>query len=192
MSRTRYFVLAGLVAAGLGVGALIMWQYQRNTEETSVTPDHKVTTVVDTPAPPPAPPPVSDPAGDIARSATDLVAAGKTQQAIDSLLKARRVYPQSALLAVTLGKLYLGKMWWNDGLANARDAIKLDPKLREDAELQRLAVKGFITTPSYDDRLGRFLVDLGPSVVPVLEETAKSSRSPDIRARVESEIRKIH
>ena len=85
------------------------------------------------------PPPVTvdaaaarDPADDLAAQATQLAADGKVQAAIDMLVKARKVYPDRAVLALTVGKLYMSKMWWNDGIANLRDAIKLDPALKSD------------------------------------------------------------
>src|SRR5690606_37815344 len=104
-----------------------------------------------------------DPAAELNATALQLVEQGKLGDAIDSLAKARRVYPKSALLAATLGKLYFKKMWWNDGLKHLRDAIELDPTLRGDEDLLKTVLRGFLVTPKYDRRLGRFLLELGPN-----------------------------
>lgn len=128
---------------------------------------------------------------DVLDEATQLLATGKTDAAIDLLLKARGLYPQHARIALTLGKLYFAKMWWKDGLANLRGAIAADPSLREDRELLELAVRAFSTTPSYDDRLGRFVVELGPSVKPVIEQAIAATRNPATRARLQAVLRRL-
>jgi serine/threonine-protein kinase len=186
ISRMRYFVLAAIVL-GVAAAATLFVLRDRFTGGTGPT-DARVTAVVDRSehATDAGPPSSSDPAADLAARARQLAGAGKQQEAIDSLVKARRVYPDSAQLALTLGKLYFEKMWWNDGLTNLRDAIKLDPASRDDPELVKLALRAFLTTPSYDARLGKLLLELGPSTKPLLEETTRSHPSPDIRARAKA------
>ncbi|HEU4611857.1 MAG TPA: serine/threonine-protein kinase [Kofleriaceae bacterium] len=146
------------------------------------------------PAAPSAPAAASapDPAADLNAAALKLVDEGKLQAAIDSLAKARRVYPQSALLAVTLGKLYFQKMWWADGLEHLRDAVKLDPELRHDPELIKTVLRGFLVTPGYDGRLGRFLLDLGANAAPLLDEAARTHPNPARRERAAALLRRIH
>ena len=193
-SRARFLVLGGILIAAAAVAGLVIWQQRlaTNAEATAATHDAQVTVVTNpAPVPVPAPSPPMDPADDLAAQATELAADGKVQAAIDMLVKARKVYPDRAVLAVTVAKLYLSKMWWNDGLMNARDAIKLDPTLKSDPELVKLAIKGFLTTPNYDDRLGRFVIDLGPSARPTLEEAARSHPSPQTRKRAENMLRRI-
>src|SRR5690606_27331454 len=118
-------------------------------------------------------------------------AAGKPQAAIDMLVKARKVYPDHAGLALTLGKLYFEKLWWNDGLTNLRDAIALEESLKTDPELQKLAVRAFSTTPRYDHRLASFVLELGPDVVPLLEQTAREHKNPSKRARAQALLRRF-
>jgi serine/threonine-protein kinase len=192
VSRTRWFVLAALLASGAAV-ALVIANRERLFGGTSPARDDATSTVVvDKPveidAAPSAP---SDPAHDLAVSAKQLVESGKEEAAIDSLVKARRVYPQSAELALDLAKRYLTKLWWTDGIANARDALKLDPTLKEDTELIKLVVRGFNKTPAYDDRLASFLIEIGHPAKPLLEETARSHANPSTRARAESLLRRM-
>jgi eukaryotic-like serine/threonine-protein kinase len=190
VSRTRWFVLAGLLFAGAGLVAVIVLQQRLATDDTPER-DASAIVVVDKPPTPDAAPAPHDPAADLAAAATKLAASGKLQAAIDSLVKARSVYPKSALLAVTLGKLYMSKMWWSDGLVNLRDAVKLDPKLRSDLELIKLVIRGFVTTPKYDDRFARFLIELGPSAIPLLEATALEHPNPGMRARADQVLRRM-
>jgi hypothetical protein len=133
-----------------------------------------------------------DPVADIVASANQLAAAGKVDPAIAMVVDARHKYPYSAVLPLTAGKLFFGKYWWNDGIANLREAIKLDPKLRSDPELLATVVRGFTTTPDYDYRLGGFLVELGPAAIPFLEDAAHGHANPEIRARASAQSKRLH
>jgi hypothetical protein len=194
VSRTRWFVLAALLAVGAGAAFVIVNRDQLFGATEPARPDATYTRVVDVPvpAPAPAPPPAPlDPASELAAQAKKLVEAGNTQAAIDALGKARKVYPNSALLAVTLGKLYMEKMWWADGLVHLRDAVKLDPSLKNDEELIKLVLGGYLMTPGYDYRLANFLIELGPSAAPLLEETARTHPNASKRARADALLRRI-
>jgi hypothetical protein len=186
VSHTRWFVLAGILFAGAALAAVIVFQQQLAGDD-SPAPDAR-TVIVTTPPPADAALP-PDPADDLAAEAARLVASGKVQAAIDILTKARQVYPNKVVLALALGKLYFSKMWWADGLVHLRDAVKLDPSLRNDLELQQMALRAFLTTPRYDDRIAHFIIDLGPSMVPLLEETAKKHPRPEPRARAQRVLR---
>ncbi|HEY1555245.1 MAG TPA: serine/threonine-protein kinase [Kofleriaceae bacterium] len=100
-------------------------------------------------------------------------------------------HPQAAATAYDDGRMYFAKMWWADGIKSFRDAIRLDPTYREDPELLHAAVRGFVTTPSYDERLAEFLVYLGTPVAPLLDETAHTHPNPEIRARAAALRRRI-
>ena len=187
-SRARWFVL-GL--SGLVAGAIVGLVYLRDELATT---DDKPAPVVTVPlavdaAPSPSLP---DPAAPILSEADKLANAGKVDAAILLLNDARKVYPKRAELPLTAGKLYFGKLWWNDGLASFRDAIKIDPALRNDPALLDAAVKAFTTTPNYDGRLAQFVVELGPSITSRLDQIAKSHRNPEMRARAATVLKRIH
>ncbi|HEY5952336.1 MAG TPA: serine/threonine-protein kinase [Kofleriaceae bacterium] len=189
VSRTRWLVLAALMFAGASIAGAIVLRDRLLADDRQVTADATFTVIA--PPPPSDAAAPTDPADDLAAQASALAAAGKVQPAIEMLVRARKVYPDNALLAVTLGKLYFSKMWWNDGLVALRDAIKLDPKLRDDPELLKLAIRSFIMTPGYDDRIGRFLIELGPSAVPLVDETARTHPNPGVRSRAQSLLRRM-
>ena len=189
----RWVALAGLLFVG-AAAALVIVNRDRIFGGDNEHAEH-ATVVTEPPVTKETPPPAApaDPAAELVASALQLADAGKTQAAIDSLVKARKVYPNSAALALTVGKLYLGKMWWNDGISNLRDAIKLDPSLRGDPEILKLALRGYITTPAPDERLARFLLELDPAKTKaVLQAAADEHPSPDVRSRLQNLARRVH
>ena len=133
----------------------------------------------------------ADGAAKILARASELAASGDREQAIDLLGKSRVVYVENAEIPYLAGKLYFAKLWWTDGLKNFRDAVRLDPRKKTDAELIKIVLKGFITTPSYNDELADFLHDvIGPPAVAYLEETSRDHPNPTIRARASAELRR--
>ena len=125
--------------------------------------------------------------------ATELAQSGDSEAALQSLLRARKEHPESAALAVAAGKLYFNKLWWTDGIKSFRDAVRIDPSLKSDADLIKTVLRGFNTTPDVDDRIESFLrEDIGEPARPYLEETAKSHPNKQIRARAAAELRRFH
>jgi tetratricopeptide (TPR) repeat protein len=124
--------------------------------------------------------------------ANDLDQGGDPEAALSVLTKARKQYPDSAQLAAAAGKLYFDKLWFSDGVKQFRDALRLDPSLRQDADIIKTALRGFITTPDVDDRIEEFLrEDIGAAARPYLEETAKTHPNKQIRARAQAELRRF-
>ncbi len=133
-----------------------------------------------------------DPVPGIVAEANDLLANGDRERALSLLVKARRDFPQNAQLAFQAGRVYFAKLYWTDGLASFRDAIRLDPSYRSDPELIKTALRGFITTPGVERDLETFLrEDIGEPAVPYLEETARDHPNPTIRARAANELRRF-
>jgi hypothetical protein len=133
----------------------------------------------------------ADPSREIAARATELAAHGDAGGALDLLHRARRQYPDSALLAYTNGRICFAKFYWSEGLKSFRDAIRADPSYRADPELIKTVLRGFITTPSYNDDLASFLrEDIGGAAQPLFEETARDHPSAAIRSRAASELRR--
>jgi tetratricopeptide (TPR) repeat protein len=135
----------------------------------------------------------TDPARDAIARANDLAAQGEREAALDLLRRARRQAPDSAPLAYTAGRICFAKFYWSEGLKHFRDAIRLDPGYRADPELIKTVLRGFITTPSYNDDLASFLRDdIGGAAQPFLEETARDHPSAMIRSRAAAELRRYH
>jgi hypothetical protein len=133
----------------------------------------------------------TDPARDLAARANELAEKGERDAAIELLHRARRQYPDNALLAYTAGRICFSKYYWTEGLRHFRDAIRNDPAYRSDPELIKTVLRGFITTPSYNDDLAGFLRDeIGGAVQPLLEETARDHPNPIIRSRAAAELRR--
>ena len=131
-----------------------------------------------------------DAAQTIARAA-ELAGNGEREAAIDLLTKARKRYPDNADLPYQAAKLYFSKLWWTDGLKNFRDAIRLDPAYRTDPELIKTVLKGFITTPTYNEELASFLRDdIGEPAKTFLEETTREHPNATKRARAAAELKR--
>ena len=132
-----------------------------------------------------------DPGRDIAQRATQMAAQGEREAALDLLVRSRKQYPSSAPLAYAAGRILFSKFYWTDGLKSFRDAIRNDPHYRTDPELIKTVLRGFITTPGYNDELAAFLRDdIGSAAQPFLEETARDHPNPAIRSRAANELRR--
>jgi len=133
----------------------------------------------------------ADPAGDVIAHASELAAQGDKDGALDLLARARKQTPDSAGLPYAAGRIYFSKYYWSEGLKSFRDAIKLDAGYRSDPELIKTVLRGFVTTPSYNEDLASFLHDdIGAAARPMLEETARDHPTPAIRTRAANELRR--
>jgi eukaryotic-like serine/threonine-protein kinase len=133
------------------------------------------------------------PVREIIARASELATQGDREAALDLLRRARRQYPDTAPLAYTAGRICFSKFYWSEGIKHFRDAIRLDPAYRADPELIKIVLRGFITTPSYNDDLASFLHDdIGSAAQPLLEETARDHPSAMIRSRAAAELRRYH
>src|SRR5262249_46234824 len=111
------------------------------------------------------------------------------EQAVVLLKAARKTHPENAELSFLAGKAYFGELWWRGGVDSVRDAIKLDDSYRNDPDLCKTVLKGFLTTPYVDDRIADFMRhDLGASMRPYLEETAERHPKKALRARAQAEL----
>ncbi len=191
-SSKRPYLWLALLLITAGVAGAVVLMREPADDRVVVGPARIAPRDAAAPAPdaPAEPPP--DRAAEIAASARDLAATGQKNVAFVLLAEGRRRFPDSALLPLTAGKLYFAQFWWTDGLANLREAIRIDPSLKQDPDLIATAVDGFITTPSYDGQLARFVLELGPAAAPRLDEVARTHRNPEIRARAAALARRLH
>ena len=128
--------------------------------------------------------------GSRARVAAD-IAAGRTEAALNLLQRSRKKYPQNGEIPYLAGTLYFGKMWWTDGLAMFREALRIDPYYATNGDLIKTVVKGFATTPTYNDDIARFLRDqIGSPAEAYLDEIANTHANPTIRKRALDEMKK--
>ncbi|CAN5291472.1 hypothetical protein BH11MYX1_BH11MYX1_10440 [soil metagenome] len=135
---------------------------------------------------------LADPVAPLLARASDLYANGDLEPARDVVTKARRQHPESAQLAYLAGRIYFAKLYWGDGVKAFRDAMRLDPAYRTDAELVKVAIRGFITTPDTNSVLEEFLrVELGAGAKSALEDIAKSHPNAAIRSRAKVELTKL-
>ncbi len=119
------------------------------------------------------------------------IAAGRTEAALGLLDRSRKKYPQNGEIPYLAGTLYFEKMWWTDGLKMFREALRIDPYYATNGDFIKTLVKGFATTPSYNDDIARFLRDqIGSPAEAYLDEVATTHANPDIRKRATNELKK--
>jgi hypothetical protein len=172
------------VLAGGATAAIVMTT--GGSREAPAPPPHRdAAVVVAPPAPPDAAP---DPTAAVRSEAEELASAGKIDAGLDVLAKARKEYGERADLVFEAGELYFAKMWWADGIKSFHEAIRLDPSYRTNPALIKAAVRAFITTPQYDERLGAFLAELGDAARDALDETARTHPNPQVRARANAQL----
>ena len=76
-------------------------------------------------------------------------------------------------------------------LESFRDAIRIEPTYRTDPELIKTVLKGFITTPTYNEELSSFLRDdIGDPAKAFLEETSREHPNATKRARAAQELKR--
>ncbi len=132
--------------------------------------------------------PPSDPVPQVVERANALIESEDYEDAVAVLKRARKANPDNAELAFLSGKANFGRLWWTDGVADFRDAIRLDDSYKENTDLLKTVLKGFITTPDVDDRIVGFMREVGPPFRPLLEETAEKHPKKAIRARARAEL----
>jgi serine/threonine protein kinase len=132
--------------------------------------------------------PKSDPVPKVIERANALIASEEYEEAVAVLKRGRKANPDNAELAFLSGKANFGRLWWSDGIDDFRDAIRIDDGYKENAELLKTVLKGFITTPDIDDRIVDFMREIGPPMRPLLEETAEKHPKKAIRARARAEL----
>ena len=180
-----------LAIAGLGVLALVVVIAVVASGGGTAKPQVGSGSPKPTPHGPGPSAPEGDPASEIISRANDLLADGHREAALDMLVAARKSYPDDARLAYQTGQILFAKLFWTDGLKQLRDAVRLDASYRDDPELIKTVLRGFNTTPRYNDDLADFLHDvIGPAAKPFLEETAAGHPNPTIRARAADELRR--
>ncbi len=181
----RGVALVGTIV--LAAGAYAIWRVT-DRPQTVVTVPRDAAAIAVVPTPPVDATP--DPTAVFRTTVDGLVASGRNEAALARVLKARREYTDRAVLPYLAGKLYFAKMWWADGVAAFRDAIRLDPNYRNDPEMIRTVIRGFVTTPEYDWRIGNFLSELGDAAEPALDDTAHNHPNPQVRARAAAQLRR--
>jgi serine/threonine-protein kinase len=132
--------------------------------------------------------PKVDPIPQIIERANGQLASEDYEDAVATLKRARKAYPDSAELAFLSGRANFGRLWWTDGVADFRAAIELDAGYKDNPELLKAVLKGFITTPDVDSRIVAFMREIGPPLRPYLEETAEKHPKKAIRARARAEL----
>jgi serine/threonine protein kinase len=119
------------------------------------------------------------------------IGAGRTDAALGLLARSRKKYPQNGEIRYLAGTLHFEKKAWADGLAMFREALKIDPYYATNGDFIKAVVKGFATTPAYNDDIAKFLRDqIGSPAEAYLDEVATTHADTAIRKRAADELKK--
>jgi serine/threonine-protein kinase len=116
------------------------------------------------------------------QSASRLLVAGKTDEAIQLLYQLRRQNPRSAEVSLLLGHAYSRKLWRSDALREYGEALKLQPALRNDRVLQRNAIAA-LDDPTFKAASAFIRARLGSAAAIELRRTSHQSRNPRVQTR---------
>jgi serine/threonine-protein kinase len=205
--RKRQLQIAGGVVGGAMLFALVASMCGGGGEPSAArTPDAVVAV---TPPPPPPPPIVDasvamsvdaagpaaavdamvlpdDPADAALMLANAKASANDVEGALVILAKAHKEFVANPDIPYLAGKLYFSKQRYGEGLASLREAVRLFPGYQEEPELIKLVVDAFLSTPSRNADIARFLHDsIGKPAVPYLQEQA--AKNP----RAEAELKRF-
>jgi eukaryotic-like serine/threonine-protein kinase len=119
----------------------------------------------------------------------ELLAQGRKQLALRTLMVLRRKHADSAEVHYLLGRLCFDRLWWNDGLEAYNQAIQLDPRYAAYPPLIKSTLEGFIRSPEYHRGMADFLRnEIGDVARPYLEETARAHPKKKTRDRAAREL----
>jgi hypothetical protein len=186
MTKRQFLVIVGTASALLIVLVIALAVRGGGGGNDSATAPRDAGAKAD---PPPARP-IEDPGADAHARLQQLMSSG-SREALDVALAARKTFPDDARFAFAAGKLYFGRLYWNDGLRQLRDAIRLRPAYKTDPDLIKTVLRGFITTPSVNPDIAALLDELGSAARPYLEETARDHPSQMIRNRATAQLKRI-
>jgi serine/threonine protein kinase len=109
---------------------------------------------------------------------------GRGEDAVQNLIALRRTRPADPQIPYALGRVY-GRLGRPKPMAESyRDAIRLDPTLREDAALIGDLVD-LLATRSWELAARVIEQDVGPPAVPALTKTAAGHKDAAVRRRAE-------
>jgi hypothetical protein len=122
------------------------------------------------------------PTGPTTRDAARLLAAGRVDQAIQTLYLVRRHSPRNAEAALLLGHAYFKKLWRTDGLREYDQALDERPSLRWDKQMLHNAVFA-LDDPTYGLARSYLRKWCGASAVPELRRAARDGKTAKLQAR---------
>jgi hypothetical protein len=111
-----------------------------------------------------------------------LLAAGKLDNAMQTLYQLRRQSPRNADVALLLGHAYFGKRWRVDGLREYGEALRLRPSLRGNAQLVRNVVVA-LDDPTFNLASTLIQTRLGVAALAELRRAGRNAKNPRVQKR---------
>jgi serine/threonine-protein kinase len=172
-------VQVGAVCAGVLVPLLAIVAHNRDAPQNGqgLTPPMATTPVLE--------PPASSEAVRGSSEVKQLIRAGDRERALRRLADLRRDNPDDAELAGLQARLFFEKLWWSEGVAAYRVALRSDPARAGDPALVASVIRA-LQSPRFHPTAAAFLRELGEPARPFVEQAARDHEIPSVRARAGS------
>ncbi|MBL8621735.1 MAG: serine/threonine protein kinase [Myxococcales bacterium] len=148
------------------------------------------------PSPPPPPPP---PPATAVEAATDALAdvrarirgAATDDDTVRAIARIAARNPTDPEPPLALGQIYCERLWVRDCLGALRQALAIDPALRDDPRVSRAAVYGLGADGAHGD-VRRFLVrEVGAPAVAILTEVVDGRWRKEVKERAAAALRDL-
>ena len=177
----RVLLAAGLVVAATGLVVAAFWPARNSPEPPSPPPATKIAAPAAMPRQQPPAAPASDHRLDEVPAQIVSGHSASREAALKTIARPHKQAPSNADLAYREGNAFAAKMWWSEALASYREAIRLDPRYREDPRLINNMI-GALMSSSFHNKGARFLRDeIGAPAVPLLEKASREAESTTTR-----------
>lgn len=113
----------------------------------------------------------------------ELIAAGRTDEAIAALQELRVTDPRSAEPAYLLGNLFSEKGWWPAALTRYENAVDLDPEYAKDPVLNRNLIRALKLQKITGIARKLIIEKIGENAIPHLREAIDEEGSIRVRRR---------
>ena len=142
------------------------------------------------PAPPPSTPTAVAPDA-LAELRDQLRGAATADDTVRALARLAARNPTDAEPPLALGQIYCERLWVRDCLGALRQALAIDPALRDDPRVSRAAVYGLGADGAHAD-VRRFLVrEVGPAAAPILTEVVDGRWRKEVKERATATLREL-
>jgi len=143
------------------------------------------------PAPAPPPPPAAVAPDALAELRDQLRGAATADDTVRALARLAARTPTDPEPALALGQIYCERLWVRDCLGALRQALAIDPALRDDPRISRAAVYGLGADGAHAD-VRRFLVrEVGPGAAPILTEVVDGRWRKEVKERAAATLREL-
>ncbi|MCP4674145.1 MAG: protein kinase [Deltaproteobacteria bacterium] len=125
------------------------------------------------------------------KDAKNLIAAGRTDEAIAILQKLRASFPRATEPPYLLGNIFSEKSWWSAAIERYENAIDLNPEYRKDPVLNQNLIRALGNDKSQKAARKFILEQIGQDAIPHLREAMDGDGTVRLRRRAARVLEKL-